>query len=704
MGCNSTNDRRKERQNIRQELPENETMKNEMDPNLNGNQMNEFNDNPEQQNMDYNENGNYNDNMNDNMNYNNLDGNQNNNNNNIDYNNNTNDNNNNLDYNNNNNNNYNDNMNYNNNDYNNYNNNNDYNNNYNNYNNNYNLICPHCSMRSPHIEKIYYDENNKDFIVKYTCICQENPKEAKKIPLQNLLSNKEPINTCNIHQNNKLISFCRDCHIAICNICKNELHKGHSLEDNNNNNINKKDADYMLELIKQKEQQFNYEINQNEARMENGLDNMIQKLNNEKINYKKQLENYKDNNLKTFEFLKNLYGKYINNIIKNENYNNNMNPNNSPDNLDNNENDIMLVNHIKKFTIDNNIPKLNSNVDEILNQFNNKQKELKLKYDYGFPNYNNYSMDFSQNKISESNTYISKYEYTCSKTFKGHIEKIVSLIQLSSGKLASGSYDNTVRIWNMDTLKEDKIINERGRVFALLEFERDKLLTGTSQNVINIWDLNSNKYRCEFSFSGHELWINCLEKINDYYFASASNDARIKIWDYPKRQFLYDLCGHKDCILSLIVLRNNCLCSGSADLTIKIWDWEKRRCISSLEGHERWVKCVFELDNGILVSGSDDKTIKLWKNNNLISTLKEHEHSVRSFCQINSNYFASGSFDCTIKIWNINTLDCVQTITGHSSNIICIIYLHNKRGYVNKRNSIASCSNDKTIKVWDLIP
>lgn len=154
----------------------------------------------------------------------------------------------------------------------------------------------------------------------------------------------------------------------------------------------------MLELIKEKEQQFNYEINQNEARMENGLDNMIQKLNHGKINYKKQLENYKDNNLKTFEFLKNLYGKYINNITKNENYNK-LNPNNSPDNPDNNENDIMLVNYIKKLTIDNNISKLNSNGDEILlNQYNNKQKELKLKYDYGFPNYNNYSIDFSQNK------------------------------------------------------------------------------------------------------------------------------------------------------------------------------------------------------------------------------------------------------------------------------------------------------------------
>ena len=565
---------------------------------------------------------------------------------------------------------------------------------------NYYLICPDCSMRSPHIEKLYYDEKSKNFLVKYTCICQENPMEPKKVPLLNILSNKEPNNTCNIHPDNKLVSFCKDCHKAICNICKDELHNEHSLENNINNNISREDADNMLELIKQKEEQFNIEINQNEQKMENGIDNMIQKLNNEKQNYKKQLEDYKDNNQKTFEFLKNLYGRYINNFEKTEN-SNNLNQNNSMANPENNiNNDIMLTNHINKFTIDNNMPKLNSNVDEIINQYNEGQKELKLKYDIGFPYNNGLSIDLNnKDNISQSNIFNMSREFTCSKTFGGHLEKIVSLIQLSSGKLASGSYDNTVRIWNMDTLKEDKIINETGRVFVLLEFEKDVLLTGTSDNVINVWDINSRNNNPIFSFKGHELWINCLVKCNESYLASASNDAKIKIWDYYKRKFLFDLIGHRDCILSLTLLKNNYLCSGSADLTIKIWDWSIHKCISTLEGHQKWVKSVFELDNGILVSGSDDKTIKLWKDYNNISTLTGHKHSVRTFCQINSNYFASGSFDCTIKIWKINSWECIQTLTGHNSNIICIISL--KSNNLNKNNMIASCSNDKTIKIWE---
>ena len=35
---------------------------------------------------------------------------------------------------------------------------------------NHYLICPECSIRSPHIEKLYYDNKSKDFLVIYVMI------------------------------------------------------------------------------------------------------------------------------------------------------------------------------------------------------------------------------------------------------------------------------------------------------------------------------------------------------------------------------------------------------------------------------------------------------------------------------------------------------------------------------------------------------
>ena len=144
------------------------------------------------------------------------------------------------------------------------------------------------------------------------------------------------------------------------------------------------------------------------------------------------------------------------------------------------------------------------------------------------------------------------------------------------------------------------------------------------------------------------------------------------------------------------------MCSGGADLTLKIWDWEEKVCLSTLKGHKKWIKCILELDNDIILSGSDDNNIKVWKNFINIKTLKKHTHSVRALCQINYNFFASGSFDCTIKIWEIKTWKCVQTLFGHNSNITSLISLEYSNNYDNNYiKRIASCSNDKTIKIWE---
>ncbi len=80
--------------------------------------------------------------------------------------------------------------------------------------------------------------------------------------------------------------------------------------------------------------------------------------------------------------------------------------------------------------------------------------------------------NFNQLVNSVNNPFIN---FNCNKTLEKHKSKVSSLIELSSGNIASGSYDCTIIIWNINTYKDINIIKEEGTVFCLLEMEHNKI-------------------------------------------------------------------------------------------------------------------------------------------------------------------------------------------------------------------------------------
>ena len=285
--------------------------------------------------------------------------------------------------------------------------------------------------------------------------------------------------------------------------------------------------------------------------------------------------------------------------------------------------------------------------------------------------------------------------FRCTKTISDiHKDKIVCMTELFDRKVATGSYDNTIKIWNLNLFNTncEKTITEEGNVFCLIEFENNMLLSGTNKNNINLFNLNNKMNNKIFTFKGHNLWVNNLVKLNNKYFASSSNDNQIRIWDYYNKICSNILIGHADGVLSITLLSDGQLCSGGADLSIKIWDWTRGICTATLLGYKKWIKCLYQLSNKYILSGSDDKTIKVWFENKCINTLVGHTKSVRTICQINNYLFASGSFDKTIKIWDILKFNCIQTIYAHKDLILHIIR--------KRTGEFISCSNDREIKIW----
>ena len=69
-------------------------------------------------------------------------------------------------------------------------------------------------------------------------------------------------------------------------------------------------------------------------------------------------------------------------------------------------------------------------------------------------------------------------------------------------------------------------------------------------------------------------------------------------------------------------------------------------------------------------------------------------YSVKNLIVINNSLIASGSEDKSVKVWDLNSGVCVKTFTGHKSFVYAIIRLNDSQ--------IASGSKDKSIKVWTI--
>ena len=100
------------------------------------------------------------------------------------------------------------------------------------------------------------------------------------------------------------------------------------------------------------------------------------------------------------------------------------------------------------------------------------------------------------------------------------------------GKIASGTRNGTIRIWDLVTRQPVKILfgQHGGFVTALELLSSDQLVSASSDSTIKLWDLGT-KSRAIATFTGHVASVTSLAKITATRFASGSRDKTVRVWD-----------------------------------------------------------------------------------------------------------------------------------------------------------------------------
>jgi WD40 repeat protein len=211
--------------------------------------------------------------------------------------------------------------------------------------------------------------------------------------------------------------------------------------------------------------------------------------------------------------------------------------------------------------------------------------------------------------------------YTCEAVMTDHTGEIDRVIELSDGRLATSGKDNTVRIWdNVTASKSQKILklcdtktlpgDNRQTSPAILELSGGSMLaTGCYDNNVRIWDLKSD-YSLLYTLKGHKRVVNNMVQSKNHLVTTG--DDKIFVWDCLSGfKRIYAINAHKDIITSMHLLHDGKVVTTSSDRTVKIWDPKDYQNLHSLE-LDSSVTCLYQLKDDRLITGTQDGSLRIW--------------------------------------------------------------------------------------------
>ncbi len=305
-------------------------------------------------------------------------------------------------------------------------------------------------------------------------------------------------------------------------------------------------------------------------------------------------------------------------------------------------------------------------------------------------------------------TNISIPAFMLERTFKGHTSWVTSVAFTADAKrLASGSWDQTVRFWDVLTGREVSKVGRKVEVQALaISGDGKWLATEDSADTVTLWNaINGAEVRTlpgnkSLGVLGSSWVYSIAFSPNGRWLASGVDDKTVRLWDVTSGHVVRDFAGSRRSVIYIAFSPDSrLLATGDSDKNITVWDVASGQQIRKLSGHKKPIYAVAFSPNGRwLVSGSADKSVKVWDvaTGREIRTLKGHENTVSSLAfSPDGRLLASGSWDKTIKVWDVEAGRELQTLAGSNHRIYTVAFDSHGRW-------IASGSEDGTIKLWRL--
>jgi WD40 repeat protein len=240
----------------------------------------------------------------------------------------------------------------------------------------------------------------------------------------------------------------------------------------------------------------------------------------------------------------------------------------------------------------------------------------------------------------------SKPTWNLQQTISAHSDWVRCLSFTPDGtKLVSGSFDKTIKLWNLDKGKAIYTLADRLKgVFALVVSPDGKLL------------------------------------------ASGSWDDKIELWNLTTGTLVQNLTQHQASVRSLAICPDSqTLISGSFDQTIVLWSLPDGAVTKTITESEPIAAIALSADGKFLASTGDDGTVKIWSltEGTKIAESIANKHCIGSLAiDPDSQTIAAGTVNGYLVLWQLKNIkngqpqqiDLAQTIRAHAGQINACVF------------------------------
>lgn len=207
-------------------------------------------------------------------------------------------------------------------------------------------------------------------------------------------------------------------------------------------------------------------------------------------------------------------------------------------------------------------------------------------------------------------------------TFRGHRDSLYCARLSPDGKvLATGGYDNTIKLWNVTDGKELRTLDgHNGAVFELTFRADGKILASASgDRTVKLWDVATGQRLDTLKESQKELYALVFSP-NGERLAAAGVDNRIRVWRITsaakegENPLLISQFAHESPVLRLAWSADGrTLASAGEDRLVKIWNADSMTIRQTLKKQPDWASgLAVSADGRTLVVGRIDGSVDIY--------------------------------------------------------------------------------------------